>query len=413
MSRSRHSGGDAWAVDSPAVGTGLQGRPCGDPLRPADPTSAADAVAVALSGGGFRATLSALGFARLLADTGLLPKLRYSSSVSGGSITNAFLATAWRSLRDRNFTSQAVDELVVEPVVEQVSTRSLKGELVRGLWRTLGPMTRTELLALRLDEWFFHGTGLAELDPEVRWIFSAANLTTGVRFTFERDVFGDYAIGLARTEGAGLKLSLAVAASAAVPGAFPPVVLQRAHFPCATDDPALLDGGTYDNTGLEAIDGERYRNAFLLVLNAGGLLRPGMYGHVPVIRDLARANSLLYRQSTALRTRAMVERFRRGGSAEPGGGEVPQGARKGILVDLATDFPAGSPGMVDLWREAFPERRTYQGRDLALVPTVFDRLDARLCRALVYRGWWLAGAALYAYHPKLLPDVASLTPPPL
>ncbi|MEH0526771.1 patatin-like phospholipase family protein [Streptomyces stelliscabiei] len=415
-SRERHTGppdGPVWAVDSPALGTGLTVRPCGDPLRPAEPPPAAGIpVALALSGGGFRATLSALGFVRLLAGTGLLRHLRYSSSVSGGSLANGCLATAWPALRARDFTPQAVDELVIAPFVDRVSSHSLKRTLLRDIWRTLGPTTRTDLLARRLDDWLYDGTELENLDPQVRWIVNAANQTTGVRFTFERDVYGDYSIGLARTNGTGLRLSRAVSASAAVPGAFPPVVLDASPFPCAAHRPALLDGGTYDNTGLEAIDSDTYRHTFLCALNAGGLLRPGMYGRVPVIRDLARANSLLYRQSTALRTRATVERFRRAAALGPVG-ELPPGARRGILVQLATDFPAADP-LPRTWRATFPEHRTHDGRDLALVPTVFDRLSPSLCRALVHRGWWLGGAALAAHHPELLPsDLTTLDPPEL
>ncbi|GAB2728740.1 patatin-like phospholipase family protein [Streptomyces bullii] len=401
----------AWLVDSPAVGTGLVARPCGDTLRPAEPPATAHPVALALSGGGFRATLAALGFVRLLADTGLLPRLRYSSSVSGGSVANGCLAAAWPALRREHFAPQAVDDLVIAPLVEQVSSHSLKKALLRGLWRTVGPRTRTDVLAGRLDEWFLQEIELERLDPQVRWIVNAANLTTGVRFTFERDVYGDYTIGLAPTAGTGLRLSRAVSASAAVPGAFPPVVLDPSPFPCATHPPALLDGGTYDNTGLEAIDGDRYRHTFLCALNAGGLLRPGVYGRVPVVRDLARANSLLYRQSTALRTRSVVERFERARAAGPDG-EPPLGARRGVLAQLSTDFPADGPDALRRWRTAFPEHRSFDGRDLALVPTVFDRLDAGLCRALVYRGWWLGGACLAVYHPEVLPDdLTGLRPP--
>ncbi|MCD7442482.1 patatin-like phospholipase family protein [Streptomyces lincolnensis] len=403
--------GPGWAVDSPAVGTGLTARPCGDALRPAEPPATAHPVALALSGGGFRATLAGLGFVRLLADTGLLPRVRYSSSVSGGSIANGCLAAAWPELRQEGFTAQAVDAIVIAPLVDRLASRSLKRALVRGLWRTLGPTTRTDLLARRLDEWFFERAELERLDPQVRWIVNTANLTTGARLTFERDVYGDYTIGLARTAGTGLRLSRAVSASAAVPGAFPPVVLDRTPFPCATHPPALLDGGTYDNTGLEAIDGDRYRHTFLCALNAGGLLSPGVYGRVPVVRDLARANSLLYRQSTALRTRAVVERFEHARDAGPDG-ELPRGARRGVLVQLSTDFPADGPDALRRWHAAFPEHRTFEGRHLALVPTVFDRLDPGLCRALVYRGWWLGGAALAAHHPDLLPhDLTELRPP--
>ncbi|HZB48646.1 MAG TPA: hypothetical protein VE547_06085, partial [Mycobacteriales bacterium] len=184
------------------------------------------------------------------------------------------------------------------------------------------------------------------------------------------------------------------------------------RFPCATQPPVLLDGGTYDNTGLEALDGEQYRQTFLMTLNAGGLLRPGAYGKLPVVRDLARANSLLYRQSTALRTRDMVNRFGRGRSVPPSD-PVPLGARRGVLVGLATTFADPGPDPLRAWRDAHPEHRTFDGKDLALVPTVFDKLDQKLCRALVYRGWWLMGAALAVHHPDRLPDPAAVPAPPI
>lgn len=404
--------GDAWFVDSPALSTGLQPAPCGDGRRPAQPAPSADPFAVTFSGGGFRATLASLGAIRMVADLGRLGDVRYLSSVSGGSVANGAVAAAWPALRERRFTAAAVDELVIDPLVRRISSRSLKVSLLRGVWRTIGSSTRTELLARRFDEWFFDGLRLEDLDPEVRWIVNAANLVTGARFTFERDVVGDYTVGLAQTSGTGLRLSLAVAASAAVPGAFAPVRLQGLSFPCGSERPALVDGGAYDNTGLEAIDGERYRDAFLVTLNAGGLLRPGAYGRIPFVRELARSNSLLYRQSTTLRTRWMVERFDRGRTVPPGA-PMPDGARRGVLTGLATTFPSPGTEALRAWRAAHPESRTHDGTDLALVPTVFDRLDERLCRALVRRGWWLTGAAVACHHPERLPDPESVQAPPV
>lgn len=395
-------GDDAGPLDSPALGAGETIRPCGDDLRPADPAPPADgpAFGLTLSGGGFRATLAALGAVRYLADAGFLASLRYSSSVSGGSIANGLLAKEWPELRNRGFTAAAVDEVLVDPVVKRISSRSLKMALIMNVWQTIGPRTRTEVLAARMDEWFFDGTTLESLDPEVRWVVNAANLMTGVRFAFERDVVGDYVTGLAPTSGTGLRLANAAAASAAVPGSFAPWTVNGIEFPCATQPPHLLDGGVYDNTGLEAFDSDRYRNVFLMTMNAGGLLRPGAYGRVPLVRDLARANSLLYRQSTALRTRTVVDRFR-------------ADERRGVLVALATSFPPEESDGLRAWRAAFAEERSWDGRDLALVPTVFDKLPAGLCRRLVYRGWWLMGAATAHYHPTMAPDPRALTAPPL
>jgi len=400
-------------LDSPAAGTGQPIRACSDDLEAAKPVlpSTGPTIGVTLSGGGFRATFAALGALRYLADARLLSALRYSSSVSGGSITNGVLARAWPELRAGDFSVAAFDELVVAPVVEMVTKHSLRNALLLRLWRTLGPENRTDVLAEQLDHWFFKGKLLAELDPQVRFVINAANIVTGVRFTFERDVVGDYVIGLARTAGTGLRLAQAVAASAAVPGPFAPWPVRNISFPCPHGTPELLDGGVYDNTGLEVLDHPAYAGVFTVTMNAGGLLRPGSYGKIPLIRDFMRANALLYRQSTALRTSMMVAAFKRGVDVPPGA-PLPPGARRGVLVALATDFNDDGPGLA-AWRAAFDEARTWQGQDLAYVPTVFDRLDQALCRRLIYRGWWLVGAAFAAYYPDLAPTPDRLSPPPL
>jgi NTE family protein len=95
----------------------------------------------------------------------------------------------------------------------------------------------------------------------------------------------------------------------------------------------------------------------------------------------------------------------------PIGADLPKGARQGVLVGLSTDFDDPG-GELAAWRAAFPEVRTWDGKDLSLVPTVFDKLSAELCRKLVYRGWWLAGAAVARYYPQLGPEPSSIAPPP-
>ena len=400
-------------LESPALGTGIGVRPCGDKLRPASPAPATEGptLGVALSGGGFRATFAGLGVIRLLADAGLLSNVRFASSVSGGSIANALLAHHWPQLRTADWGSSSVDSILIDDAVTRIANASLKQELVWNAWRIIGKTTRTDVLADHLDSWFFNRTLLEQIDAQVRFILNAANLVTGVRFTMERDVIGDYAAGLAVTAGTGIRLAQAVAASAAVPGLLAPWPVPRVRFPCGTKQPVLVDGGAYDNTATEALESERYRDVFLVAINAGGLLRPGGYGRIPIVRDLARANSLLYRQSTALRTRLLVERFQQGRSVSPGT-PLLAGARSGILVGLGTDHPERD-GRLPEWRAQFKEIRTWDGRDLALVPTSFDQFPEQLCRRLVYRGWWLTGAALAAYYPHLLPDPADLTAPPV
>jgi NTE family protein len=390
-------------LHSSALGSDLESlvRPCGDDRRAQDPGRVADRPTLALtfSGGGFRATLAALGVVRFLADVGCLGDVRFISSVSGGSISNGMVACQWGPLRDGGFTANAAEDLVIGPIVDSISRSSLKGELVKNAWRAVGRKTRTDLLAQALDRRFFQGRTLESLDPGCRFVINAANLVTGVRFVFERDVVGDYVIGLAPTGGTGIRVATAAAASAAVPGAFAPLPVRGIAFPCPREtEPLLVDGGAYDNTGLEAFDGDRYQDLFLITMNAGGIFVTGRWGGVPVARDLARANSLLYRQSTGLRTRWMVDRFKAFEAGQAGGTPLDW-SRRGLLFGLGSNITGPGP---DQWRARFAEHRSWDGKDLAFVPTVFDRLDPRLCRLLIYRGWWLTGAAMARYYPGLV-----------
>ncbi len=177
------------------------------------------------------------------------------SSVSGGSIANGLLAANYRQLEERGFTAEALDELIIKPFIGRVSTRSLTTKLLVNMWRALGIRSRTDVLAWALDRWFFSGLLLEELPNQVRWTFNAANVTTGVRFGFETDTLGDYVIGLAPTAGSEIRVAHAVAASAAVPGFFAPYRINSVRFPCQGDgEVKLLDGGVYDNMGLEVVD---------------------------------------------------------------------------------------------------------------------------------------------------------------
>lgn len=410
----------ASTLESPAIGTGLDAliEPCGDDLRAASPALPEEGppLGVTFSGGGFRATFAALGVLRYLADCDLLRNLRYSSSVSGGSVANGVLATHWGEVRDAGYSAAAIDDTVIQPLAERVTAQSLKQKLLRNIWRATFSKTRTDVLAWAFDQWLFGERRLHQLDDEVRWIINAANMETGVRFGFERDVLGDYVTGLVETNDTDVTVAQAVAASAAVPGAFAPMSMKGIEFPCRSGSHVrLLDGGTYDNTGIEAIDSDRYRSVFTISLAAGGVLATGASGKLPLVRDLQRANSLLYRQSRALRTRDLVRRFQAAQSI-PMNEELPKGARRGLLFALATTMNTDETRPTAEFREftsSYPERRDYDGKDLAFVPTVFDRLEPELVNLLVYRGWWLTGAAMALYHPNLAPLPAGTAAPPV
>ncbi len=393
-----------------SIGASVSGLlvPCSDVAPPASayppPRAGRVALAVSLSGGGFRASLAGLGVLRFLASAGLLGDVRIVSSVSGGGVTNGLFATRYAELAAAGFAVEVFDELVTAPLVEQVSTRSLTGDLVRNIWRLPGRATRTTVLADALDRRLFGGRLLEELPRGCRFIFNAANVTTGVRLAMEAERLGDYVMGTLATEGTGMSLSRAVAASAAVPGFFPALVLDGLAFPCSKGLPAkLLDGGAYDNMGLEPIDD--LPEVCVVALNAGGIFRAGVYGGVPLVRDLQRANSILYRQSTALRTRSMVERFKVREDALRSGKEPPTWGRRGVLFGLATTLKPTAE-----WTSVgIPDDRDPQA--LADVATSFGRFEPELCRRLVDRGTWLAGASLARFQRDLLGAELPRIPP--
>jgi NTE family protein len=412
---------DETPLDSHAIGTSTSDlvkscspenspRPTPPPAPPKDPP-----FALAFSGGGFRASLTALGVLRFMADAGLLAQVRWISSVSGGSVANGAFAVAYPELEQAGFTPEALEKHLVGPFVERISEKSMQKEMMSGIWRAVGRRTRTDHLADTLDKWFLGGLLLEQISPNVRFIFNASNLTTGVRFGFERDRFGDYVLGHLSTEGKGIRLAQAVAASASFPGAFAPVELDRFTFPCSNGRTAVLqDGGAYDNMGLEPVDDLNnpkvpadLRDACLVVANAGGVFRTGSFGGLPFLKNLQRVNSLLYRQSVVLRTRAMVDRFKAWEQAPDNA--KPEWGRRGVLFSLATILPKEH---ATEWRGTRPEPPEQVLLDLAGTPTTFDEFRKQLCERLLYRGWWLTGATLSQYHRKLLPAELPSRPDP-
>jgi NTE family protein len=403
---------DESGLASPATGAGAQdlASPCQRPmptkrvaLDPLPPGT--QPLGVALSGGGFRATLAGLGMLRYLADAGLLAQVRVVSSVSGGSIANGLLAVAYHQARTALFEPEAVDRLVIAPAMTTITTRSLSRDLLANAWRALPPgVTRTDLLDRLLDQRFFDGRLLRDLPTGCWFMFNAANAATGARFRFDRDLLGDYVLGSAATATTGLRVSTAVAASAAVPGLFPPLQLKDIAFACGDAHQArLIDGGVYDNLGLEPIT--KRPELFLVALNAGGLFHTNTYGtfsRIPVLRDLERANALLYRQVSALRSRWLFDRLSRGNSG------LDNGSRRGVLVALTSQFdPAAlsaeaAEGLAE-WRDVAPEQDPGTRRQLPRVATSFGRFSPDLAEALLYLGWWLCGAAFATYHREMLP----------
>lgn len=340
---------------------------------------------------------------RFFASAGLLGNVRVVSSVSGGSVTNGLFAVRHRQIAADGYSLEAFDAAVTVPLLSSITARSLTRNLVVNSWKAVGPLTRTDLLAEALDDWFYRGMTMHEVSTDCDFVINATNLNTSVRFGFQPHRVGDYVIGFTRPNPS-LTVAAAVAASAAVPGVFAPVTFEGHRYPCDPGyPPQLVDGGVYDNLAVEPI--ANLTKACLVVINAGGVFRVGRFHGVPVVRSLSRSSSVMYRQTTSLRMRDLVENFQAWEAATKTGATPPATSRRGVVFALGTTMKNPAPAWVE-GRPVDPDPGHLQD-----LPTSFGRFSLDDACRLVNRGWWLTGASLATYHPSLLTTLPS--PPPI
>jgi NTE family protein len=288
-------------------------------------------IGLALSGGGFRATLFHCGALCRLDELGFLARLDRVSSVSGGSITAGVLATRWSALRFEGDVAKNLRELVILPL-QAFCHRTVDAPAI-GLGTLLPGHRPSDLLQAEYAEHLYGKATLQDLPDRPRFVFNATNLATGVSFRFSKPYAGDYRIGLIKSPV--FPVALAVTASSAFPPFLSPVVIsvdpsafERVEGADLFDQVEyrkrllLTDGGAYDNLGLETV-WNRYET--VLTSDAGapfGLqLDPETAWHSQVLRALDIATN----QSRGLRKRILVDDYKRG---------IRKGAYWGIDTDI-------------------------------------------------------------------------------
>ncbi len=173
-----------------------------------------EGIALALSGGGYRAMLFHLGAILRLNEVGLLVKLARVSSVSGGSITAGALAVAWKELQfDDGFANNL--QIIVDRVRALAATTIDVGAVIGGI---LLPGTVSDRVASTYDRLLFKGKKLSDLSDQAlgkvpRFVFNATNVQTAALWRFSKPYMGDYRVGL--IENPDVSLAHAVTASSA------------------------------------------------------------------------------------------------------------------------------------------------------------------------------------------------------
>lgn len=304
-----------------------------------------EGIGLALSGGGFRATLFHCGALWRLAELGYLGRLDRISSVSGGSITAGVLGLRWETLRADGFTVASLVEHVVTPLRAYCARNVDAPAIVQGLivpFRSI-----PDFLASDYDDHLFHRATLQDLPDRPRFVINSTNLATGVDFRFSKPYAGDYRIGL--VDRPRFPMALAVAASSAFPPVLSPVVLETdpASFVRWTgsdlfDDVRLrqrillTDGGAYDNLGLQTI-ANRFRT--ILASDAGAPFDYQWGESRDWLRHGLRVLTVVTKQALSLRRSWLVERYRtgqRGGAYWGIGSDLGRYPRAAFKVPFST-----------------------------------------------------------------------------
>ena len=242
-------------------------------------------IGLALSGGGFRASIFHLGVIRRLEETGIMKCVHTISAVSGGSIIAAYYVIEMeKRLRQRRnelkkYPGQ-VDQvrLQIFDEIAECFFKALNHNLrsralvfspfyhpilwIKSWWPTF---SRSDIMQKEYDKWFYHEATLDHL-PTVKLsherassevekasllltgpaiVLNTTSLLTGERKGFKRESVSRIR-ELNRSNRNILKLSRVVGASSGVPGLFPPTTILGDK---------LVDGGVADNQGIDVLVG--------------------------------------------------------------------------------------------------------------------------------------------------------------
>ncbi len=372
--------------------------------------------ALALSGGGYRATLFALGSLWRLNKLGILKNLNRITAVSGGSIALAYLALHWKELIfDKNGIAQNFQEVVVDPLQIFCSKR-LDVKTVTFGW--IHPLkTVGEKLAEAYDDRLFHKALLSDIpvgDGIPEFIFYATNYTTGSSVRLTPTHISDYKLGKTPSTY-DITLSQAIASSSAFPPLLSPIIFNSKKWEWIKTDYAFLhdetslkkrlvlaDGGLYDNLGVEAIWKEKkdeddyYDN--VLVCDAGA---PFTYGfdskgsnifskllHVTglkrnIVSQFYRMTDVMIDQQRSLRKRQLIQNYNN---------KVYGGAYWGITTKISAYDEAEHKLAVD-------NKTT---KDISKIGTRLTAFSKKEQALLINWGYALCDAAMRNYVDKNL-----------
>ena len=174
-------------------------------------------VGIALSGGGFRATLFHLGTLWRLNELGWLKKLTKVSSVSGGSITAGVLGHRWGDLR---FNDDGVAENFRDAIAQPLQQFCALSVDIPAILKSTVSIVHSagHFVAKAYDRHLFHGATLQDLPSEdkgPRFVLYGTSYQSGVSVRFSRLRIADYRVGALLSPELSLARTVAVSSALA------------------------------------------------------------------------------------------------------------------------------------------------------------------------------------------------------
>ena len=398
--------------------------------KPAELETVRPRIALALSGGGFRASIFHLGVLKRLAELGWLQRVDVLSTVSGGSIIGAFAVIRWQEWLQAGGNGVAFDQVIAQPFLRMIQGRNFLLEwLLRSPFWPLRKIvdrkfTRTQSAVELINEWFFRGLSCDQLPELPLLVMNATSLQSIRSWRFTRKGLGDSRIGYSGWNTAPLPLALAVCASASFPPVFPPLRIRRPGYsfsgPQYGETPLpeydfipLTDGGVYDNSGMEALfkptllpGGTKLEQAQFVLVSDGGA--PAAYAFrnsgLPAVTEgllLYRSDQIAREQVTAVRTRWFMD-------------QIVTGKKQGLLVSLRSALNRIDSGKLAAYCDSVAP--TYQ-IPVSMLPkirairTSLDRFTDIECTALMYHAYLMTDCFLWCYRDTMSKDYQVPTPP--
>ena len=424
---------------------------------------------LAISGGGHRAAVFGLGVLLYLADVQANRDVVSISSVSGGSIANAHAGLAGYRTAGRDEFREAAGRLAAQianrgTLFAWRGTWLFLGVLILALaaavaiwWLPLWWVWRLVLFAVAFAAWevllvrrrgevcgrayratVLQGAATGRLTDlgggDVDHVLCATHLHAGEHFYLAGEFVYSFRFGWGSP--ADLPLHVAVQASTALPGAFPPRWIRTRRFGLAGGPApvpalvALVDGGVYDNMAeqwLTGLDSRRNvpagvrRPDTLIVANASasmGML-PVRQIHWPLLGELfafTRDSSIMYDNSASIRKRDLVDRF----DAIAAAPDRPGLGLPGCLLDIRSDPFAAARAFQradDSWPERAARARAVlarrpadwegDGEFVSSVKTTLSKLGVETSARVLHHAYTLAAMNLHLFLGMPLVDVPS------